>query len=207
MINLALEILAEMKNYSLYTYYHSLKVSFYCRILASRIGFEGRELNDIIIIGLLHDIGKLKVPSFILNKPGKLTCEEYQIIKKHPILGRQVLMELGVNDEKLISSVLYHHERMDGKGYPMGIIDSGISLKTKIITIADALDAMTTSRPYRTALDINYVKDEFIKNAGYQFDKDLVKILLTYINDFPINLSNEYTDVLFKFKKLVTEMT
>jgi len=204
MINLALEILAEMKNYSLYTYHHSLKVSFYCLILASKIGYQGRELNDILIIGLLHDIGKLKVPKSILNKPGKLTGKEYEIIKKHPILGKQVLIELGIKDEQLISSVLYHHERMDGKGYPRGIIEDDISLKTKIITIADALDAMTTSRPYRTGLDINSVKDEFKRNAGYQFDKKIVKVLLKYINEFPINLSNDYTDIIFNDLSVVS---
>jgi len=129
---------------------------------------------------LLHDIGKIGIPERILGKNGKLTNEEYEIIKSHPILGHNMIKHIGDFDKNgVLDIILYHHERYDGKGYPKGLKGDQIPLFARIVGIADTFDAMTTKRVYRDAFDIEEALNEIRKNKGTQFDSEIVDIFLS----------------------------
>ena len=157
-----------------YTHGHSLRVTLYSIILARKIGVPEDQLEAIETAGLLHDIGKIAIPHAILCKPGKLTDDEFVIMKSHP-----------VNSEKLISSikrlnevspgVKHHHERWDGRGYPDNLAGEDIPFSARVIAIADTYDAMTSTRSYRKALDHDIAIAEIEKCAGAQFDPELAK--------------------------------
>lgn len=132
-----------------YTYTHSVNVALYSMLIAKWMGMEEGEINDIIKAGLLHDIGKSRVPENILNKRGPLDSYEFEVMKKHPSFGYEICKDMdGIKDE-IKEAVLYHHEKMDGSGYPMGIKDSDIGIYAKIISIADIYDAITSERVYK----------------------------------------------------------
>jgi putative nucleotidyltransferase with HDIG domain len=132
-----------------YTYTHSINTAFYAMLIAKWLKLPGKNIREVIEAGLLHDIGKAKVPERILNKPGPLTKDEYDEMKKHPVYGYSIL-----DDEKSVSisvkkAVLSHHERLDGSGYPNGVSNDSLSLYTKILGIADVFDAITSDRIYK----------------------------------------------------------
>jgi putative nucleotidyltransferase with HDIG domain len=134
-----------------------------------------QEEKDLIDWGaVLHDVGKIGVPDTVLKKPGKLTDEEYGIIKSHPLIGAEIVKEISFL-KPIMSYVIEHHERYDGKGYPKGLAGEGISVKARLLAIADCYDAMTTDRPYRKGLEPDIAYDEIVKNAGTQFDPELVE--------------------------------
>lgn len=156
---------------------HSHRVSLYCEYLGHAMNLPDGEIQELKTVGLLHDIGKIAIDDNILNKPGKLTDEEWDNIKRHPEIGYRILSS--VNDmAEMAEYVLSHHERWDGNGYPMGLKGKEIPLKSRIIAVADAYDAMTSERSYRNALPKEIVVGELVKNAGIQFDPDLVKIFI-----------------------------
>ncbi|RMC99842.1 diguanylate cyclase [Clostridium autoethanogenum] len=156
---------------------HSHRVSEYCNLLGKAMNLPDGEIQELKTVGLLHDIGKVAIDENILNKPGKLTDEEWEEIKRHPEIGYRILSS--VNDMAEMSEyVLAHHERWDGKGYPKGLKGDQIPLKSRIIAIADAFDAMISERAYRSALSKEIAVEELIKNAGIQFDPELVKIFI-----------------------------
>jgi len=135
------------------------------------------EIQELKTVGLLHDIGKVAIDENILNKPGKLTNEEWEELKRHPEIGYRILSS--ANDMAEIAEyVLAHHERWDGTGYPKGLRGKQIPLKSRIIAIADAFDAMISERPYKNALSKDAAVKELINNAGIQFDPELVKIFI-----------------------------
>lgn len=159
---------------------HSHRVSEYCNLLGKAMNLPDGEIQELKTVGLLHDIGKVAIDENILNKPGKLTDEEWKEIKRHPEIGYRILSS--VNDMAEMSEyVLAHHERWDGKGYPKGLKGEQIPLKSRIIAIADAFDAMISERSYRSALSKEIAVEELIKNAGIQFDPELVKIFIEKI--------------------------
>lgn len=156
---------------------HSERVAAYTMAIASRLKLNPDELPHIERGALLHDIGKIGVPDAILYKPGPLTPEEWEIMKKHPEIGYRMCMKI----EMLRSAapiVLHHHERWDGKGYPYGLVGEEIPLGARMFAIADTLDAMTSDRPYRKALSFAQAREEIARHAGTQFDPDLVKLFL-----------------------------
>lgn len=159
---------------------HTERVSQYCEAIATALNLSKKEINDIKIAGSLHDIGKIMVPPELLNKPGKLTPEEYEIIKRHPETGYQILKSV---DEyaPLAEYLLYHHERWDGSGYPAGLKNNDIPLESRIIAVADAYEAMTARRPYQKTRTTEEAKMELKKYAGTQFDPDIVKVFLQLI--------------------------
>ncbi len=158
-----------------YTHGHSMRVTLYALALAKKLNLSDEMLEEIETTGLLHDIGKIAIPDRILLKPGKLTDEEFAVIKSHPELGEKLIK--GINKLKLISGWLKsHHERFDGRGYPEGLKGEEIPLTARIIAIADTYDAMTSSRSYRAALSHEQAIDEVQKCAGTQFDPELAKI-------------------------------
>lgn len=170
---------------------HSSRVSEYSVMIAKRLGFDGEECERLRQTALLHDIGKIGVPDSVLNKPGKLTDEEYEIMKKHVLMGAEILKNFTLID-RVEEGALYHHERYDGKGYIHGLKGEEIPLYARIIGIADAFDAMTANRVYRKKLDFEYVLEELKKGRGTQFDPKLVDIMLQLVEDGEIDVTQLY---------------
>ncbi|MBR6003607.1 MAG: HD-GYP domain-containing protein, partial [Lachnospiraceae bacterium] len=162
-----------------YTGGHSYRVGKYASALAKEVsdlyGFNEDDIVRIRYIGLLHDIGKIGVADDILNKTGRLTKEEFDLMKTHPIIGYRLLSALG-DFEGLLDGIRFHHERYDGSGYPDGLKGDSIPLIARILGIADAYDAMTSNRVYRTRLDDSEVKAEIEKCSGSQFDPYLASV-------------------------------
>jgi response regulator RpfG family c-di-GMP phosphodiesterase len=154
---------------------HSFRVMKYAQALASAMGIDGKALKDIEYGVFLHDIGKIAVTDAILFKPGKLTEEEWIVMRQHPARGRYLLAGIKFLEGGL-DIVYSHHERWDGKGYPQGLSGEGIPLGARIFAIGDTLDAMTSDRPYRKALTYQDARSEILKNSGIQFDTSVVKV-------------------------------
>jgi HD-GYP domain-containing protein (c-di-GMP phosphodiesterase class II) len=136
-----------------------------------------KEIHHIYLAGLLHDVGKIGVAEAVLCKHGKLTDTERAIIQNHPRIGASILSEIR-QMEDIVPGVLCHHERLDGKGYPQGLVGEQIPLIGKIISLADAFDAMTSKRVYRDAMSIRRALAEIEKGVGTQFDADVVRAFL-----------------------------
>ena len=165
-----------------YTSGHSKRVAEYSRMIAARMGKSKDEQEEIYRAGLLHDIGKIRIPVEIINKAGKLSDEEYNIIKIHPVTGYHILR--GISGSNLISlATKYHHERYDGKGYPNGLEGEQIPEAARILGVADSYDAMTSNRSYRKALPQEVVRAEIEKGRGTQFDPEIADIMLQMIDE------------------------
>ena len=164
-----------------YTKGHSTRVAKYSRMLAENLGLSAEECENVYYMGLLHDIGKIGVPNAIINSKGKLTKEEFDIIKTHPVLGYDILSEIQSRPD-LATGARWHHERYDGKGYPDGKSGKDIPFLARIISIADSYDAMTSNRSYRNALPQAVVRSEIEKNIGTQFDPDAARCMLNIID-------------------------
>lgn len=166
---------------------HSHRVSELCKSMGEVLKLPEHEIEELKSVGLLHDIGKIAIEENVLNKPGKLSDDEWKEIKRHPEIGYRILST--VNDMADIASyVLYHHERWDGKGYPEGLMGNEIPFVSRIISIADAYDAMTSERSYRRGLPEKIAIDELLKNAGLQFDPELVRVFIEEVLGKPVNL-------------------
>jgi len=165
-----------------YTRGHSARVAAYAAEIARRMGMSADEVQDLYYITLMHDCGKIGIPDTVLKKPGKLTPEEYEIIKSHTTLGDSILVNFtaipGIRD-----GAHYHHERYDGKGYPAGLSGEDIPLRARIICVADSYDAMSTNRCYRSHLSREEILRELHENAGGQFDPAVVKYMVDMIRD------------------------
>lgn len=161
-----------------YTRGHSQRVAELSRALAQKIGLPDEQCERIYLSGLLHDVGKIGVPEAVLTKPGRLTDEEFTLIKKHPEIGAQILGNIKQLQD-ILPGVLYHHERWDGKGYPHMLAGDKIPLLGRIICVADSFDAMTSTRTYRAARSLEAVLQEIDRCAGAQFDPALAKVFTT----------------------------
>ena len=164
-----------------YTNGHSSRVALYSRTIAGLAGFTHEAQEEIYMIGLLHDVGKIGVPDAIINKPGKLNDEEYEIIKSHPVLGEKILRRIP-DFPKLLTGARYHHERYDGKGYPDGLAGEQIPVEARIIAVADAYDAMSSRRSYRDVLPQAQIRAEMEEGKGTQFDPVFADIMLSMID-------------------------
>jgi len=163
-----------------YTLHHSENVAKYALEIAKKMRLSKNVCDVIHIGGLLHDIGKIGIPENILIKPGKLTDEEYAIIKSHPVIGYEMLKHVSnFKENGILDIVLYHHERHDGKGYPKGLKGDEIPLVARIVAIADTFDAMTSKRVYRQEIDLDYTLNEIQKNRGVQFDPEITDVFLS----------------------------
>jgi len=156
---------------------HSHRVSLLCRKMGEALDMTAHEIEELKSVGLLHDIGKIAIEENILNKQEKLTCDEWEEIKRHPEIGYRILSTVNELSE-MSEYVLYHHERWDGTGYPKGLKREEIPLQSRIITIADAYDAMTSERSYHRAMSKEISVEELRRNAGSQFDPGLVSIFI-----------------------------
>ena len=165
-----------------YTSGHSQRVADYSLAIAKRMGKSEEEQKIVYYAGLLHDVGKIRVPEDVINKPGKLTDEEFNQIKIHPISGYHILRDIH-EDARIAYGAKYHHEKYNGKGYPYGIEGENIPEIARIIGVADAYDAMASNRSYRDALPQDVVRSEIEKGRGEQFDEKIADIMLQMIDE------------------------
>ena len=160
-----------------YTRGHSARVAMYSRMIAEKAGFTEEECEQVYYAALLHDVGKIGIHEDIINKVGKLTDEEFNEIKMHPVYGNQILSGIKQSPYLCIGAH-YHHERYDGKGYPVGLAGEDIPVYARIISVADAYDAMTSMRSYREPMPPEKVREELTRGMGTQFDPAYAKIML-----------------------------
>lgn len=167
---------------TVFTRGHAIRVAQYAEEIAKRLGMSEEETVNLRYVGLLHDIGKIGISDTLLSKPGKLSVEEFNIIKKHSEIGADILKDLSMI--KFASEgAKYHHERFDGTGYPTGKSGENIPLAARILTVADSFDAMNSLRSYRPRLSIEDIRTEFINERGRQFDPQITDIMLDIINE------------------------
>lgn len=171
-------ILNTLKTKDVYSEEHSKRVSDICKQIGKKLSMTKQDLNLLTMISNLHDIGKIAIEDKILNKPGKLTEEEWEIMRRHPETGYRILSSLPEYGE-IALDILSHHERYDGKGYPRGIKGEEIPIRARIIAVADAYDAMTSDRPYRKKMSHEEAVTELIDNKGTQFDPKIIDIFLS----------------------------
>lgn len=165
-----------------YTNGHSKRVAIYTKRIAREFGYEGEELDRVYYIALLHDCGKIGVPDNILTKPGKLTDEEYEILKSHSARGAEILSSFkSLKDVE--AGAHYHHERYDGRGYPEGLKGEEIPFIARMICVADSFDAMNSNRVYRKKLPREKIISEIEENKGKQFDPEVAEVMLRLIRE------------------------
>jgi len=150
--------------------------------LAQRVGLSDGEVVTTSLVALLHDIGKLAVSETILDKPGPLTEEEWQVMRRHSEIGHRIVSS-SPDLLDVAAGVLHHHERWDGTGYPCGVKGEDIPVAARIVALADAFDAMTSDRPYRAALSTGEARDEIARQAGSQFDPQLAREFLAMLEE------------------------
>ena len=181
-INIIMTLVAAMEAKDPYTQGHALRVSTYSVKIAKELDLSPDEIEDIEIAGILHDIGKIGISDMILSKPGMLTTEEFESVKLHPSIGMRILDAINIS-ENIKSAILYHHLRLDLKGYPVGHNIDALPLFARIIGVADALDAMTSHRSYKKAMCTKAVEDELMRHAGTQFCPEIVEIAVKLLHD------------------------
>lgn len=177
-----------------YTHGHSQRVGLYSCWIAEELGYDQEQMQVLYHGGVLHDIGKIAVREEVLNKPGRLTAEEYEHIKIHPTVGYNILKQIG-DLEPLLPIVLSHHERIDGKGYPQCTPGEDIPLNARIAAIADTFDALTSNRPYRDGMPLEKAIAILESVKGTQLDADLVDIFIGKVRERGIIPSRDYQDL------------
>lgn len=186
--------IADIKMYDDYTYHHSLSVAIMALAIGIELGFTNQMLNELGTAGLLHDIGKVSVPIEIITKPGRLTKEEFEIVKMHPVYAAQHLKERNLVNENIYNGIIQHHEKMDGSGYPYGLSDTQIHPYARILAVADVYDALTSNRPYRTPNPPNEAIEFIMAGMGSHFDEKVLRAFLRKVAPFPtgstVQLSN-----------------
>jgi putative nucleotidyltransferase with HDIG domain len=160
---------------------HGRSVARLCTLVGTELGFDECRLERLSMAGLLHDIGKIQIPSRVLHRPGPLTAEEWEVMRRHPDLGARMLSGAGLDDVR--SWILAHHERPDGTGYPRGLWGDEIPIEASILAVVDAYDAMTSERAYRATLGHDDALEELRQGAGTQFSAEVVYIFLQVVGD------------------------
>lgn len=187
--NLIEVLMAAIEEKDPYTKGHSDRVAELTDILCRSIILSVDQKNQLHMAAHLHDLGKIYIPNDVLNKPGKLSPSEWATIKTHPDIGYRLLSKVN-GFESIADIVKHHHERWDGTGYPDGLKACKIPLGSRIIALADAIDAMLTVRPYRKALTISECIDELDKGSGIQFDPGLVPYAITALKSSTVDEMN-----------------
>ncbi|MHC0036354.1 HD-GYP domain-containing protein [Pseudoneobacillus sp. C159] len=194
-----------------YTSNHSQNVARYALEIAKKMKLSKKECEAIYIGGILHDIGKIGIPEAMLLKPSKLTDEEYQIIKRHPLIGYNIIKHISeFKDNGVLDIVISHHERYDGTGYPYRLRGQQIPLAARIIAVADTFDAMTSKRVYSEEMDIESALLEINKNKGSQFDPEIADAFLSLFdnqqekNAFVMNLKFHENTGVAEFKSIIS---
>jgi HD-GYP domain-containing protein (c-di-GMP phosphodiesterase class II) len=162
-----------------YTAGHQSRVSRICVEIARRMGLSAFQIKGVEMAALVHDVGKLAIPTEILNKPGQLTNREFDLMKIHPTVGYDIMKSIEF-PWPVANTVLQHHERMDGSGYPGRLSKKDILIEARILAVADVIEAMSSNRPYRPALEISLALEEVCLNKGRLYDADVVDASLEY---------------------------
>jgi len=160
-----------------YTAGHQQRVARLAHAVALRMGLPEGQAEGIRIAGILHDIGKISVPTDILTKPGRLSVNEFNLIKEHPQVGYDILKDIEF-EPPVATSIIQHHERLNGSGYPEGITGSGIIIEARILAVTDVVEAMASHRPYRPSLGVDKALEEIAAHSGTLYDSDVVKSCL-----------------------------
>lgn len=181
----ALISLCRLKTADEYTYLHSVSVCGLMVSLGRQLGLDEAECRDAGMAGLLHDVGKAAMPQDIINKPGKLTDEEFTLIKSHPVRGHEMLLESGVENERVLDVCRHHHERIDGSGYPDKLTAESISLLARMSAVCDVYDAITSNRPYKAGWD---PAESVARMASWQghFDAAVLQTFIKAIGIYPV---------------------
>jgi HD-GYP domain-containing protein (c-di-GMP phosphodiesterase class II) len=191
--------ICNLKTFDDYTYAHSTDVCTLSLILGMAMDLNREQLKTLATAAILHDIGKMMVPKEILNKPGKLTDEEFEEMKKHSMYGYELLKGEQLVSEEVYTGILCHHEKWNGAGYPYGLKGNNINLYSRIIAIADVYDALVSDRPYRKGWSPSEAYEYIIAHSDILFDPSIVKIFSSKIAAYPIGsvvkLSNGYIAV------------
>ena len=177
----------DLKKYDEYTYHHSLSVAVLSIATGQELGLDFKQLFRLSQCAILHDIGKLSIPLEIINKPGKLNEEEYKIVKSHPIRGASSLKTKAFGNTEMWSSVMFHHEKINGTGYPRKLAQNEIPLFSRIITVCDVYDAVTSHRPYRKPMTPSNAYELVMSGVGTSFEYDIVKSFAKKLELYPIN--------------------
>ncbi|MCH2158435.1 MAG: HD-GYP domain-containing protein [Oleiphilaceae bacterium] len=180
--------LCQTKRKQSYLIEHAFRTTVLSMSLASALKWDSREILKLGLSALLSDVGKVMIPSSILNKEGALTSAEYAVIRVHPLEGRKLLQQLSDVDASVIDIVVSHHERIDGQGYPQGLTADQIPLSAKLIAITDAFDAMTSERAYASARSIDDAMKILVQCKGKQFDESLTDAFLALLGNVPSGL-------------------
>lgn len=184
----------ELKGYDEYTYQHSLSVAIIAITIGIKLGLNESDLNQLALSGLLHDLGKMQIPKEIINKPAKLTEQEFEIVKMHPISALSQLQRLHSVSTVSLKGIESHHERYDGKGYPNKLKGAAIPLFGRILAIADVYDALTSDRPYRKAGFPNEIIEYMMGNADTHFDIELLTCFIKSVAAYPTGMLVRLSD-------------
>jgi len=184
----------DLKNYDEYTYHHSLSVSLLSIATGRELGLDQQSLFRLGRCAMLHDIGKQLIPIDIINKKGKLTDEEFNMVKNHPVLGATNLKAAAIGDVELWNGILFHHEKVNGKGYPKGLKGTDIPLFAKIISVADVYDAVTSYRSYRTPMLPSKAFEIISQDINAAFELNVAKAFFSKLELYPANSVVELSD-------------
>lgn len=182
----ALVLLTSLKNKDTYTAQHCVNVSILAVVFGRHLGLPRAELELLGLAGLLHDVGKMRVPLKILNKPGRLSAEELAVMKRHPDLGRDILAQSSDLPAAVLDAAQFHHERSDGNGYPHGLTGDQISRLTMIVAIVDFYDAVTSDRVYHAGMAPHHALDMMYRRAPKAFDRDLFAEFMRCLGIYPV---------------------
>lgn len=196
------DLLHQIRKYDESTYAHSINVAVICRLMGQWFGKSKEDIDILTLCGLLHDIGKIKIPRTILTKPGRLTAEEYEVIKRHPLEGYNMLKDLAL-DNRIKRCALMHHERCDSTGYPLGLMKDDIDEYAIIVSIADVYDAMTSNRCYRIGLCpfevvANFEREGFHKYNTRQVRSFLNRVVDSYMNNHVVLSNGNHGQIVWK---------
>lgn len=180
--------ICDIKTYDNYTYIHCLDTSIMATFLALSLNIEKSKIKELAIGSILHDVGKTRVPYNIINKRGKLTEEEFKEVKKHPIYGKEILQKRFRMSDIILNTVIQHHERVDGTGYPYGLTGDDISKYGKIIAICDVYDAVSTNRSYRKKFSHKDAYEFILSGSGSSFDSHIVNKFKNTFSVYPLGV-------------------
>lgn len=191
--NISMDML-DLQEYEDYTYIHSVNVATIAGIIAMGMGLKPETIEHAIVAGLLHDLGKLTIPLEILNKPGKLTDEEYALVKNHPQYSYEAIKDRWDIAPEIKVAVLFHHENVNGTGYPRGQNADDMHVLTKILHVADVFDAMVSRRPYKDPYSPKDAAEFMMAQCNIMFDMECVQLLLNYVPMYPKGTEVELSD-------------
>ena len=186
--------IADLKSYDEYTYHHSLSVAVLSIAIGQELGLDSTQLKKLGRCAIMHDIGKIGVPTEIINKAGRLTKEEFELVKNHAAYGGWYLRNGNIGDIELWNAVSHHHEKVDGSGYPKGITGRDIPLFSQIISVADVYDAVTSYRSYRDPMSPAEAAELVMSDVGRAFDYKIVVAFIEKLELYPINSIVELSD-------------